>query len=237
MVNLEKIEQLNNSLIGLEPEMILSKVIGEFGNKIGFSTSLGAEDQVITAMLAGIDKSVNIFTLDTGRMFPETYEVLHRTRNRFGLNIQIYFPEAARVEEMVNSHGINLFYERIENRKLCCNIRKIEPLKRALSGLDAWITGLRRQQSVTRHNMKLVEWDDSHGLIKINPLIEWTNEMVWDYIQQKNIPYNKLHDHGFPSIGCQPCTRAIEPGEDLRSGRWWWEQPDSKECGLHEHKK
>jgi len=236
MINLEQIERLNNSLTGSDPEIILKRVLEEFGEKIGFSSSLGAEDQVITAMLAAIDKSVNIFTLDTGRMFPETYEVLHRTVNRFGMNIQVYFPEAASVEEMVNSKGINLFYESIGNRKLCCHIRKIEPLKRALSGLDAWITGLRRQQSITRNEMKLIEWDESHGLIKINPLIEWTDDMVWEYIRRKNIPYNKLHDQGFPSIGCQPCTRAIENGEEIRAGRWWWEQPDSKECGLHEHK-
>lgn len=236
MLNPGQIERLNTSLSGFEPQIILEGVLKEFGQKIGFSTSLGAEDQVITAMLAGIDKSVKLFTLDTGRMFPETYEVLHRTINRYGIDIHVYFPEAARVEEMVNSKGINLFYESIENRKLCCHIRKIEPLKRALTGLDAWITGLRREQSITRHDMKVVEWDETHGLIKVNPLIEWSQEMVWDYILKHNIPYNKLHDQGFPSIGCQPCTRAIEKDEDVRAGRWWWENPESKECGLHNPK-
>jgi len=231
----EQINQLNSSLSGQAPAIILSEVLKIFGNKIGFSSSLGAEDQVITEMLAGIDKNVNIFTLDTGRMFPETYEVLHRTTNRYGLNIRVMFPDAGQVEKMVNSKGINLFYESIENRKLCCHIRKIEPLQRALKGLDAWITGLRRQQSVTRHEMKLVEWDQTNALIKINPLVEWSDEQVWNYIKERNIPYNKLHDQGFPSIGCQPCTRAIEAGEDIRAGRWWWELPENKECGLHSH--
>ncbi|NVO18179.1 MAG: phosphoadenylyl-sulfate reductase [Bacteroidetes bacterium] len=229
----EKIHELNDRLRGLSPELVLAEVLKVFGNKIGFSSSLGAEDQVITAMLAGIDKSVKIFTLDTGRMFPETYELLHRTVSRYGLDIQIFFPAAGQVEDMVRSKGINLFYESIENRKLCCNIRKIEPLRRALSGLDAWITGLRSDQSVTRHEMKMVEWDETHGIIKINPLIDWKKEDVWNFIREMNIPYNSLHDKGFPSIGCQPCTRAIEDGEDIRAGRWWWENPDSKECGLH----
>ncbi len=235
MTNEEQINQLNTGLSGKAPANILSEVLKIFGDKIGFSSSLGAEDQVITEMLAGIDKTVNIFTLDTGRMFPETYEVLHRTTNRFGLNIRVMFPDALRVEEMVNSKGINLFYESVENRKLCCHIRKIEPLQRALKGLEAWITGLRRQQSVTRHEMKLVEWDQTNGLIKINPLVEWTDELVWNYIRERNIPYNKLHEQGFPSIGCQPCTRAISASEDIRAGRWWWELPENKECGLHSH--
>ena len=147
--------------------------------------------------------------------------------------IKSYFPETDQVEDMVNSKGINLFYESIENRKLCCQVRKIAPLKRALQGMDAWITGLRREQSVTRTDLKIVEWDASNKLIKINPLLEWSEMQVWDFIKSNNIPYNKLHDQGFPSIGCQPCTRAIAVGEDLRAGRWWWEMPDSKECGLH----
>jgi len=229
----ELVHSLNEILGGQSPEYILAYLLREFGDKIGFSSSLGAEDQVITAMLSGIDKKAYLFTLDTGRMFPETYELLYRTTNRYGMSIQVYYPEAGHVEEMVNSKGINLFYESVENRKACCNIRKIEPLRRALQGLDAWITGLRRQQSVTRNEMQLVEWDATHGLIKVNPLIDWTDTMVWEYIHRNAIPYNKLHDQGFPSIGCQPCTRAIQPGESIRSGRWWWEEPQSKECGLH----
>jgi phosphoadenosine phosphosulfate reductase len=147
--------------------------------------------------------------------------------------MSVYFPDAGRVEEMVNTKGINLFFESVENRKLCCNIRKIEPLKRAFAGLDVWICGLRREQSVTRQDMQLIEWDKGNSIIKLNPLIDWTEEEVRKYIKDHGIPYNPLHDKGYPSIGCQPCTRAIFPGEDIRAGRWWWENPDTKECGLH----
>ena len=233
MNNIEQAEQLNARLTGLTAEEILKQVIGIFGSKITFATSLGAEDQVITYMISRIDKTTHIITLDTGRVFPETYDLLHRTINRYGVNIKSYYPDTTQVEDMVNTKGINLFYESIENRKLCCHVRKIVPLRRALSGMDAWITGLRREQSVTRTDLKIVEWDAANGLIKINPLLEWSEVQVWDFIKQHDIPYNKLHDQGFPSIGCQPCTRAIEKGEDLRAGRWWWEMPDSKECGLH----
>jgi len=229
----QDIKLLNSQWIGLRSEEILEKAIALFGNKITFATSLGAEDQVITFMISKIDKSANIITLDTGRVFPETYDLLHRTVNRYGIAIKSYYPDTDQVEEMVNTKGINLFYESIENRKLCCHVRKIVPLRRALQGMDAWITGLRREQSVTRTDLKIVEWDAANGLIKINPLLEWTEAQVWDFIKSNDIPYNKLHDQGFPSIGCQPCTRAIEKGEDLRAGRWWWEMPDSKECGLH----
>jgi phosphoadenosine phosphosulfate reductase len=147
--------------------------------------------------------------------------------------MSVYFPDASSIEEMVNTKGINLFFESVENRKLCCNIRKIEPLKRAFAGLEVWICGLRREQSVTRQNMQRIEWDETNGIIKLNPLIDWTEEEVWKFIKDHGIPYNPLHDKGFPSIGCQPCTRAIFPGEDIRAGRWWWENPDTKECGLH----
>jgi phosphoadenosine phosphosulfate reductase len=227
------IDHLNELWNGLTAEEILKEALVLFGNKVSFATSMGAEDQVITHMLAKISKSANIFTLDTGRVFPETYDLLHRTVNRYGLQIKSFYPDTTQVEEMVNSKGINLFYESIENRKLCCHVRKIVPLRRALTGMDAWITGLRREQSVTRTDLKIVEWDAGNGLIKINPLLEWSEEQVWDFIKNNSIPYNKLHDQGFPSIGCQPCTRAIEKGEDLRAGRWWWELPESKECGLH----
>jgi phosphoadenosine phosphosulfate reductase len=229
----QNIDLLNEQWAKLSAPEILSKALELFSNKITFATSLGAEDQVITYMLWKINKSTNIITLDTGRVFPETYDLLHRTFNRYGIAIKSYYPDTSQVEEMVNTKGINLFYESIENRKLCCHVRKIVPLRRALQGKDAWITGLRREQSVTRTDLKIVEWDAANGLIKINPLLEWSEEQVWDFIKEKNIPYNKLHDQGFPSIGCQPCTRAIEKGEDLRAGRWWWEMPDSKECGLH----
>ncbi len=227
------IELLNQQWANLSAEQIITNALDLFADKITFATSLGAEDQVITRMLSKIDKSAQIITLDTGRVFPETYDLLHRTVNRYGLQIKACFPEREQVEEMVNTKGINLFYESIENRKLCCHVRKIVPLRRALSGTEAWLTGLRSEQSVTRTELKIVEWDAGNGLIKINPLLEWSEEMVWDYIKTHDIPYNKLHDQGFPSIGCQPCTRAIEKGEDLRAGRWWWEMPNSKECGLH----
>lgn len=226
-------ELLNEQWTGLSANQILQNALSTFGDKITFASSLGAEDQVITYLISKITKSASIFTLDTGRMFPETYDLLHRTINRYGIEIKSYYPDTLQVEEMVNTKGINLFYESIENRKLCCHVRKIVPLRRALLGRDAWITGLRRDQSVTRTDLNIVEWDEGNGLIKINPLLEWSEEQVWDFIRDKNIPYNKLHDEGFPSIGCQPCTRAIAKGEDLRAGRWWWEMPDSKECGLH----
>ncbi len=230
------IDKLNEQWSGLSAHEILEKALELFGSKISFATSLGAEDQVLTYMLSKIDKTANIFTLDTGRVFPETYDLLHRTINRYGMAIKSYYPETSEVEEMVNKKGINLFYESIENRKLCCHIRKIAPLRRALQGMDAWITGLRSEQSVTRTDLKIVEWDSGNSLIKINPLLDWSEEQVWDFIKSNSIPYNELHDKGFPSIGCQPCTRAIEKGEDLRAGRWWWELPDSKECGLHGRK-
>jgi phosphoadenosine phosphosulfate reductase len=233
MIPTHNIELLNTQWAGLDAFEILDKALALFGDKITFATSLGAEDQAITHMISKINKSANIITLDTGRVFPETYDLLHRTVNRYQIKIKSFYPDTAQVEEMVNSKGINLFYESIENRKLCCHVRKIVPLQRALQGMDAWITGLRREQSVTRTDLKIVEWDAANGLIKINPLLEWSEEQVWGYIKLNDIPYNKLHDQGFPSIGCQPCTRAIEKGEDLRAGRWWWEMPDSKECGLH----
>jgi len=184
-------------------------------------------------MVCEIDKSTKIFTLDTGRLFPETYELIHRTNSKYGIRLSVYFPEAGHVEKMVGEKGINLFFESVENRKLCCNIRKLEPLKRAFAGLEVWICGLRREQSVTRHNMQKIEWDEANGLIKLNPLIDWTEGDVLQFIKSHGIPYNPLHDKGFPSIGCQPCTRAIFPGEDIRAGRWWWESPDTRECGLH----
>ncbi|MDX9697086.1 MAG: phosphoadenylyl-sulfate reductase [Bacteroidales bacterium] len=224
---------INEQLKGFSPEKVLQYFLQDYGKKIAFSSSLGAEDQVLTHMICDIDKSTRIFTLDTGRMFPETYKLIEKTNSRYKIKIEIFFPDYTQVENMVREKGINLFYESIENRKQCCHIRKIEPLKRAFKGLDVWICGLRREQSVTRTTNQLVEWDDQNGLLKVNPLIEWTEKQVWDYIRSNNIPYNDLHDKGFPSIGCQPCTRAIKPGEDVRAGRWWWENPDKKECGLH----
>jgi len=228
-----KISTLNQQFAGSDAAGLLSYFLNEYKGRTALSSSLGLEDQVLTEMVCSIDKNVNVFTLDTGRLFPETYDLIHRTNQKYGIRIQVFFPEAHHVEEMVREKGINLFYNSIEDRKTCCRIRKIEPLQRAFSGLDVWICGLRRDQSVTRSAMQPIEWDESNGLIKLNPLIDWTEEQVKKYILENKIPYNPLHDKNFPSIGCQPCTRAILPGEDLRAGRWWWENPDTKECGLH----
>lgn len=215
------------------PEQLLKEFLDKFKGKIALSSSLGLEDQVLAHMVCSIDKSTQIFTLDTGRLFPETYDLIHRTNHKYGIKMKVYFPDSAKVESMVNQKGINLFYESIENRKQCCAVRKLEPLKRAFAGLDVWICGLRREQSVTRKDLSSIEWDSANGLIKINPLIDWTESQIWDYIKLNKIPYSPLHDKGFPSIGCQPCTRSIMPGEDVRAGRWWWEDPSTKECGLH----
>lgn len=230
-------DSLNEKLKNSSPTAILEFAAQEFKSKIRFASSMGVEDQVITHIIAKEKIPVEIFTLDTGRMFHETYELIEKTEARYDITIKIYFPDATEVEDMVNAKGINLFYKSIENRKMCCGIRKIKPLKRALEGMNAWVTGLRREQSPTRNDMQVVEWDEANQLIKINPLLEWTEQQTWDFVNQHKIPYNALHDKGFPSIGCQPCTRAIQPGEDIRSGRWWWENPDTKECGLHLKKK
>jgi len=226
-------KQYNEALKGASAKEIIQFILDRHGNKAGFSSSMGAEDQVITEMIASIRKDIPIFTLDTGRLFPETYDLIDVTSRRYGMTIDVFFPDNQRVEAMVKAKGINLFYESLENRKLCCHIRKIEPLKRALHSLDVWISGLRREQSVTRNGLSVVEWDALHDKIKVNPLLEWTTDEVWAAIREKNIPYNPLHDKGFPSIGCLPCTRAVEPDEDIRAGRWWWENPENKECGLH----
>jgi phosphoadenosine phosphosulfate reductase len=215
------------------PAEVLDFFCRRFRNRIAFSTSLGAEDQVIMDMLSKTGIPVKVFTLDTGRLFPETYDLIDKTGMHYGTRIDVYFPDKENIEKMVKDKGVNLFYESVENRKLCCHNRKIEPLGRALAGMDAWITGIRRDQTLARFDSKLVEWDEGHGLLKINPLVNWTEKMVWDYIRHHNVPYNPLHDKGFPSIGCVPCTRAVKAGDDARSGRWWWEDQGPKECGLH----
>ncbi len=229
----EEISTLNEALQGASPQEVLAQVLQKFGDKIALSSSLGAEDQVLTDMLMKINPKARIFTLDTGRLFPETYDLIDRTSRKYKTKIEVFFPEHQKVEKMVNEKGINLFYESVENRKFCCHLRKIEPLQRAFAKLDAWVCGLRAGQAVTRKDVALVEWDENNGLVKVNPLASWSEEQVWAYIHEHKVPYNVLHDKGFPSIGCQPCTRAVEPGEDVRAGRWWWENPDTKECGLH----
>ncbi|MCK4287680.1 MAG: phosphoadenylyl-sulfate reductase [Bacteroidales bacterium] len=232
-MNLKQIENLNKEFQNSSPQEVISFFLSNYPEKIAFATSLGIEDQVITEMIVSINKSVKIFTLDTGRLFQETYDLIQKTNSRYKINIEIYFPDAKQVEKMVKEKGINLFYESIKNRKFCCHVRKIESLKRVLNKFDVWITGLRKEQSEIRANDKLIEWDKLNGLIKVNPLIKWTEKDVWNYIKEKNIPYNSLHNKGFKSIGCVPCTRAVEYSEDSRSGRWWWENDGHKECGLH----
>lgn len=208
--------------------------LGTFGRRAALSSSLSLEDQTVTQLMVAADKEdTRVFTLDTGRQFPETYELIDRTEMAYGIRIEVFFPDFQKVQEMVREHGINLFYDSIELRHLCCNVRKIEPLKRALEGVEVWITGLRRSQSVTRANMQMVEYDADDDVLKLNPLVLWSEQDVKEYVRANAIPYNKLHDQGFPSIGCQPCTRAVRPGEDVRAGRWWWEDPDKRECGLH----
>ncbi|MES1197856.1 MAG: phosphoadenylyl-sulfate reductase [Chitinophagaceae bacterium] len=203
-----------------------------FPGQVVFSTSLGQEDQVITDAISKNNLPVKIFTLDTGRMFNETYELIERTVARYKKPIHIYFPDANDVEKFVTEKGLNSFYESVENRKECCYIRKVKPLNRALQNAKVWITGVRAEQSDNRKNMPMIEWEEDRQLYKFNPLINWTYNDVLEYIKEHNVPYNYLHDKGFISIGCAPCTRAIEPGEDARAGRWWWET-SQKECGLH----
>ena len=207
----------------------------EFSGKLVFSTSFSYEDQVITDLIHKTSIPVSIFTLDTGRLFPETYSTWSRTLERYQVPITAYYPDAERLQEFVRSYGPNSFYESVENRKQCCHIRKVEPLKKALAGNAVWVTGLRAEHSPNRSDMTILEWDEVNQIIKYNPLLHWTTEEVRQYIDQYNVPYNSLHDRGFVSIGCAPCTRAIKAGEDFRAGRWWWEDASKKECGLHVH--
>lgn len=213
---------------------ILRWATQKFGRGIALASSFGLEDMVLIDMISEIDGEVSIFTLDTGRLPEETYDVIDRVRSRYSLTITTYFPDSQAVEQLVATKGFFSFRESLENRKECCAIRKVEPLKRALQGLDAWITGLRRDQGVTRANVQKVEKDkDYMPLIKICPLADWSLDQVTQYIETRKIPINRLHKMNYSSIGCAPCTRAIEPGEDPRVGRWWWENPEHKECGLH----
>lgn len=212
---------------------VLLEDIQQKYHPVAFANSLGAEDMVLTDLIAHHFPGISMFTLDTGRLPEETYDLMQRIRQRYGLTIQAYFPESAAVERYVAQHGPNAFYESVELRKSCCYIRKVEPLKRALQGKKAWITGLRREQALTRDSLELSSFDEVHGLQKFNPLCDWTTQEVWQYLKQQDVPYNALHDKFYPSIGCAPCSRAVTPGEDIRSGRWWWESAEAKECGLH----
>lgn len=230
-----EIEKLAEEFEAKSAQDVLRWALDTFGTKIGLASSFGAEDVVIIDMMTQIDKNrTKVFTLETGRLNQETYDVMDAIRAKYGIPIEAYFPEQKEVEEMIRSKGMNLMYENVENRKLCCEIRKVHPLNRALSTLDGWITGLRRDQVATRSTTRKIEIDTAHGgIVKLNPITDWSSNVVWDYIHKNNVPYNKLHDKGFPSIGCEPCTRAVMPGEDPRAGRWWWESAAQKECGLH----
>lgn len=230
---MKQINDILKLVEGKSAEEILVALSELSSEKIVFSTSLSYEDQVITHMIFSKQLNIEIFTLDTGRLFSETYSVFNSTRDRYKKEIKTYYPKTEAVENLVSSKGPNSFYESIENRKECCHIRKVEPLKRALSGKTIWVTGIRSEQSSNRNDMKNVEWDEANQLIKVHPLLNWTFEEIKEYIKKHNIPYNSLHDKGFLSIGCQPCTRAIKSGEDFRAGRWWWEDNTKKECGLH----
>jgi len=204
-----------------------------FPGQVAFSSSLGYEDQVITDMILANGIDIRIFTLDTGRMFPESYTTLQKTNNRYDTKLEVFFPQSAGVEKLLTEKGPLSFYESVENRKECCFIRKVEPLNRALKGVKVWVTGIRAEQSNNRTGMQAIEWDGGHELFKYNPLLAWSFDEVKQYVKAHNVPYNPLHDKGFVSIGCAPCTRAILEGEDFRAGRWWWEDESKKECGLH----
>lgn len=210
----------------------LERIAAEFSPAV-FASSLAAEDMVLTDLILKAQLPIAIFSLETGRLHPETLAVLDAVKSKYGYDVALYRPQPEAVEAYVEQNGLNAFYNSIEMRRECCRIRKVEPLGRALAGKKAWITGQRRAQSSTRSDLSIQEDDLAHGMFKFNPLADWSEQDVWNYIRANDVPYNALHDQGFPSIGCAPCTRAVEPGEDVRAGRWWWENPESKECGLH----
>lgn len=229
MIHLSEIQSFFSSL---PVEEAIGKVAELFPGRVKFSTSLGQEDQVLTDMIGRHHLPVSIFTLDTGRLFNESYETLEKTRARYRLPIDVYFPLTDTVQKMVTAHGVNLFYDSVENRQMCCGVRKVEPLNRALKNTSVWITGLRASQTDHRRNTGVAEWMPDKEMYKLNPLINWSYEDVLAYIEKYSVPFNPLHNHGFISIGCAPCTRSVLPDEDPRAGRWWWET-SHKECGLH----
>jgi phosphoadenosine phosphosulfate reductase len=228
------VNDIQKQIKDLSAEEILKWSLKTFGTeKIALASSLGAEDQVLTDMIMKINPHAVIFTLDTGRLPEETYRLIDKNREKYGLTYRVLFPDYNEVETMVSEFGQNLFYESVGKRKQCCSVRKVNPLRRALKGLSAWVCGLRKEQTEIRSTIEKIEWDQNFGLYKINPLAEWTENQVWKYIRNHQVPYNALHDQGYPTIGCAPCTRAVQPGEQIRAGRWWWEGPEHKECGLH----
>lgn len=231
-----EIAELSKAIEGLDIEQAIQLLADKFVGKAVFSTSFSVEDQTISHAILKNKIAVDIFTLDTGRIFPETYSTWSATNERYQTQVKAFTPDFKTLETYITEKGPNAFYESVDNRKLCCHIRKVEPLKRALKGQQLWVTGLRAEHSAARHDLQMLEWDEGHQLIKFHPILHWTMEEVRQYIDKNNIPYNTLQDKGFVSIGCLPCTRAIKPGEDFRAGRWWWEDDSKKECGLHEHK-
>jgi len=226
-------QNLLQGIKGLEIVDSLKYIVDLYPGKVVFSTSFGWEDQVISHIIFKNELPIKVFTLETGRLFPETFYVWNRTLEIYGKQIHAYYPNTQSVESMVSAKGPSSFFESVENRKECCGIRKVEPLKRALAENSVWITGIRADQSMNREHMDNVEWDEGNQLLKYHPIFDWTLEQVKEFIRENNIPYNPLHDKGFPSIGCAPCTRAVKEGEDFRAGRWWWEDQSKKECGLH----
>ncbi len=219
---------------GQEPRKVLEWALHRFHPRIALACSFSAEDVVLIDMIQRINPGAKIFTLDTGRLHEETYNLIDEIRQRYGVKVEVYYPDTSSVEEMVREHGMNLFYTSVRLRELCCRIRKVNPLERALQGLDAWITGLRREQSVTRAEVEKIEVDEDYGgIMKVNPLADWGHDQIWAYIKENKVAYNKLYDRSYASIGCEPCTRPIKPGENLRAGRWWWERGTRKECGIH----
>jgi len=212
--------------------LLLRRALGEHGRLV-YSNSLGAEAMVLTDIIWTHFPQIDVFSIDTGRLHEETYELLERLQRRYRRTVRVVYPDAAALERLVAHQGVNGFYQSIEARLECCRVRKVEPFRRAIAGFPAWITGVRREQSAGRANGRLIEWDTDHGLYKISPLLDWSEEDIWSYIRLHQLPYNPLHDRQFPSIGCSPCTRAVQPGESRRAGRWWWERAESRECGLH----
>lgn len=230
----EDVKSLNREFEQSPPEDILAWAWQNLGSSVALATSFQVQGMVLVDMFAKTDPEARIFTLDTGRLHSHTYDAMEKTREKYGINIEVLFPNRDEVEEMVTSRGVNLFYKSVENRRLCCQVRKTNPLNGFLKTLDAWITSIRADQTEQRADSSKFEIDYLHGrMLKINPILDWTTDQVWDYVRKNDVPYNKLHDMGYPSIGCAPCTRAVEEGEDPRAGRWWWEQGSDKECGIH----
>ena len=226
--------QLAVELDDATPQEVIAYALERWGSQVAICTSFQAEGMAILDMAWRIDNNVRIFTVDTGRLHQETYDAMEEVRQRYGIDVEVYFPDAKQVENMVRRFGPNLFQKSVEARLTCCNVRKVEPIRGVLEGLDAWVTGLRRDQSVTRADTGALEFDQGHGgIAKLNPIIGWTDAELWAYADAQRVPIHPLHKKGYPSIGCGPCTRAVKPGEHPRAGRWWWENPESKECGLH----